>query len=120
MTIKQLRAALKHYHAILDMEDWKLTVRYQSQATLRKRQQVSDKYLVYGDVIIDAPKKSALITLSNPAEIAKFDPRPNLQLTTLMHELGHILFDRNVKLLEDDDFETGLDKFARCVVALHG
>lgn len=119
MTIKQLRRAMEHFQLILDMHEWHLTVHYVPQIDLALRYG-NPAYALYGCCDIDLANHKADISINRPCDMKKLDQRPNVMLTTLLHEMGHVLFDPNSTLAGDTNFELALDRFASCVVALHG
>ena len=119
MTIRQLRRAMEHYKIILDMHEWTLTAEYVPQINLALRYD-DPKYALYGCADIDLAHHKAHISINRPCDMKKLDQRPNVMLTTLLHEMGHVLFDPNSTLAGDTNFELALDRFAACIVGLHG
>jgi hypothetical protein len=113
MTQRQLAFACGRWRRRLGMDEWRIHAEFVPQAKLKLNRDPDRNY--YGLTTIDLPKHRALIQICNVEEMAVFDPALPIEVT-LVHELGHVLFDPSSRIAEDALFELGLDRFARALV----
>lgn len=106
MTALQVQRIVRKWKRRLDLSEWRFKVQIVSPEVLNGK--YGADYVIYADTEPVLSKHRALIRVSA-------DTPKELMDETIIHELGHALFDPTSRMAGDAIFETGLDRFARAL-----